>query len=319
MSKVLKSKIRPLILPILHRWQHFYDFSRGRWREFTLRGAWQDFRDRRTALKRATPIIEDSSGIRFVLYPWDRKRLLYLYRHPHDVAEFAAIRRLVKPGDIAFDVGANIGTYSVLLGGLCGSAGRVWAFEPVPDTYWRLRETLVLNRSDNVIPLQRVVCERSGVARVNLFEPKYSEWNTLGNPSMVTERGYCISPSASVDVPSCTLDDFCGEERIERIHFIKIDVEGFELSVFQGAQRLLRQGLIDCICFEISKDPLKGAGIESKAVFDALAAHGYLAYRFNINMSRFEGPIYDTSEAWTNFFASRTDLSKTHPPLGTKQ
>jgi hypothetical protein len=145
---------------------------------------------------------------------------------------------------------------------------------------------------------------------MNLFGPQFAEWNTLGTPKMTGPDGKLVSPSQSVEVPSWTLDEFCNTERIERINFLKVDVEGFELSVFRGAERLLRERRVDYICFEISQEPLRGAGVESGKVFEALETLGYLAYRFDGRTGAFHGPVRDTAESWTNFFASWKDLSK---------
>lgn len=298
-NEAIKRRIRPLVRPYIHGWQWLHDYSRAKLR---------DYRDSRRVLPGDTLVAEDVYGTRFVLYPWDRPNLPYLYRHPYDVAEFQAIPRLVQPGDIAFDVGANIGIYSVLLSRLCGPVGRVWAFEPVPDTYWRLRETLALNRCENVTPLQVAICEKDGTARMNLFERQFSEWNSLGKPSMRSPNGNLVSPRQSVEVPAQTLDRFCVAQGIERINFLKVDVEGFELFVFRGAERLLKERRVDYICFEISKEPLKAAGVKSGQVYEALEAHGYRAYRFNTATGRFQGPVRDESESWTNFFASWRDL-----------
>ena len=90
---------------------------------------------------------------------------------------------------------------------------------------------------------------------------------------------------------------------------MKVDVEGFEVSVFRGAERLLKEHRVDYICFEISKGPLKSAGIESRSVFEALEAHGYSSYELDKATGAFRGPIHDTSEHWTNIFASWKDLS----------
>ena len=319
MTVPLPPPIRSLGLALLHRWQHFYDISRWKWRQFSFRRLWADFQDRRSALKRATPILEDVQGIRFVLYSWDRPNLLYLLRHPCDVAEFQALPRLVQPGDTAVDIGANLGVYSVLLSRLCGPRGRVWAFEPVPNTYWRLRETLALNRCENVIPVQAAICERDGTERMNLFAPQFSEWNTFGIPPPRSVNWKRISPRESVEVPARALDRFCESERIDRINFLKVDVEGFEHSVFRGAEHLLKEHRIDYICFEIAKQPLASAGVESREIFAALEAHGYASYRFNRAMGSFQGPIHDTSEAWTNFFASWRDLSDPEEPAGGEQ
>jgi len=255
-------------------------------------------------------ILEDDHHVRFVLYPWDQPQMLKLIHRSFDNAEFQAISHLVRAGDVAFDVGANVGEYSVLLSRQCGAAGRVWAFEPVPDTHWRLRETLALNRCGNVTPVQAAVCDKAGTVRMNLFEPQYSAWNTLGMPKMITPEGNRVSPATSVDVPSCTLDEFCDSEKIAKVNFLKVDVEGFERAVFQGATRLLRERRVDCICFEISQEPLKGAGANSRSIFEALETHGYLAYRFDEANGNFHGPIRDTSEYWENFYASWIDLSQ---------
>ena len=271
---------------------------------------WKDFVDRRRALRNGPVILQDAFDVRFILYPWDRPYLLELIRHPSELADFQAIPALVRSGDTAFDVGANVGQYSVLLSRICGPAGRVWAFEPVPETYWRLRETLVLNRCENVVPVQRAICAKVGTAKMNLFEPQFSGWNTLGMPSMITPDGGRVSPVHSVDVLSQTLDDFCEAEGIARVNFLKVDVEGLELAVFQGAERLLRERCVDYLCFEISKEPLKGAGIDSRQVFAALETHGYQAYRYDELTRTFQGPVRDSSEYWSNFYASWKDLSK---------
>jgi hypothetical protein len=73
---------------------------------------------------------------------------------------------------------------------------------------------------------------------------------------------------------------------------------------------LLRERRVDYICFEISQEPLKGAGVSSRSSFEALEAHGYLAYRFDEANGCFHGPIQDTSEYWVNFYASWIDLSQ---------
>lgn len=267
-------------------------------------------RELREALAGATPILKDDHGVRFVLYPWNQPQALQFIHRSFDTADFRAISQLVQAGDIAFDVGANVGEYSVLLSRQCGAAGQVWAFEPVPDTYWRLRETLALNRCENVTPVQAAVSDKAGTVRMNLFEPQYSAWNTLGMPEMVTPEGERVSPAKSVEVPSCTLDEFCRFEKIEKINFLKVDVEGFEEAVFRGAAELLRERRIDCVCFEISQAPLQGANATSRSIFEALKSFGYLAYSFNEADVSFRGPIADTAEYWANFYASWMDLSK---------
>ncbi|HKS95385.1 MAG TPA: FkbM family methyltransferase [Terriglobia bacterium] len=255
-------------------------------------------------------MLEDVHGIRFVLYPYERSNVLGLVRHPADVAEFNVIPRLVRPGDVALDVGANVGFYSVLLSRLCGPSGRVWAFEPVPDTYWRLRETLALNRCENVVPVRAAVSDKDGIATMNLFAAEHSEWSSLAKPEMDGPGGTKIVPRSSVEVTSLSLRRFCAESGIDRINFLKVDVEGFEVDVFRGARRLLEGGRVDYVCFEISKASLSASRTESRRVFQTLAAYGYQSYRLDDMTLRFQGPVEDTDEEWANFFASRARMTE---------
>lgn len=298
--KFIPSPLRSIGRPIIHAWQRF---------SYKRQSRANEDRERRSLLDSAVPIIHDVYGYRFVLYPHDRPHLLYFARHAADAAEFKAIPRLVHSGAVAFDIGANVGVYTVLLSRLCGESGRVWAFEPVPETYWRLRETLALNRCENVIPVRAAVCEKDGAATINLFDEAHSEWNSLGVSEMGAP-GATMLPTSSVEVLSASLDSFCEREGIRHIDFLKVDVEGFELSVFKGAKRLLGERRIGCICFEISQPPLKGAGVKSGEVFAALEQNEYFAYALDQNTGAFSGPVHDTREQWTNFFASAMDLTK---------
>jgi FkbM family methyltransferase len=300
--RMLPEPVRSMGRPLVHVWQGL----RGKWQDRAARRA--DAVQRRALLDAATPIIQDVYGYRFVLYDYDLPRLWLLARHPQDAAEFRAIPRLVRPGDVAFDVGANIGVYSVLLSGICGQSGRIWAFEPVPETCWRLRETLALNRCANVLPIQAAVCESDGIATMNLFDPGHCVWNSLGRPEMGPD-GSKVLPHGSIEVPSLSLDSFCDREGIDRINFLKVDVEGFEISVFRGAERLLREHLVDYICFEISQQPLKGAGFRSRQVFAELERWGYGVYELDKHSAAFTGPVRDTNEDFTNLFASAKDMT----------
>jgi FkbM family methyltransferase len=300
MISAIKRFVRPLALPCLHRWQWFHDYYSGISREY---------RSRRRVPDAAEKILKDVHGVRFVLYSFDLPNWQDLVSRTSDAGEFQAIPQLVQSGDTAIDIGANAGLYSVLLSRLCGPTGRVWAFEPVLDTYWRLRETLALNRCENVVPVQSAICDRSGTVTMNVFEPQFAEWNSLGVRSGKDRKGKLVSSCGSAEVLAHALDEFCEHQQIGHINFLKVDVEGFELSVFRGAERLLSKRRIDYICFEISQEPLKAVGIESCKVFEALEDHGYRAYRFDMRTGRFHGPVRDTSDLWTNFFASWRDLA----------
>lgn len=280
---------------------------------------WRKSRLYRTIAKNAPIIVENSYGIRLILYPWDRAKTPSLICPTHEKSQYEATSLLVRPGDIVFDVGAHIGRFTVFASRLSSPRGMVFAFEPVPDTYWRLCETLTLNRCQAVVPSRKAICDRVGLVQMNLFEPQYSAWNTMGRPLMSTPEGQRVAPKISITVPSDTLDHFCCTEGINRVNFLKVDVEGFEEFVLRGAEHLLGEQRIDYICFEVSQDPLRGAGVTARGIFELLERHGYLVYEFHERSRTFQGPVQDSTEYWMNYFASHQDLSTLPNGSATKQ
>jgi len=258
-------------------------------------------------LRTSVVAVEDIYGTTFLLYPWDRSSGSYWIHHPDGTNVFAAIEALIQPGDVVFDVGAHFGLYAVAFSRRCGQAGKVFAFEAVPDTWWRLRETLVLNRCENVTAVQAAVGDQPGTAVMNLFaDPGASGWSTMGRPVMGHDR---VVPTRSITVPAETIDNFCDRHGVEAVAFLKVDVEGFEKSVLLGANRMLTSGRVGTVCFEISDAPLKGAGITSGEVFSVLHDCGYLVYRFSEDRGIFVGPFEDADRPFENYFASRQDLT----------
>lgn len=134
--------------------------------------------------------------------------------------------RAVTRGSVVFDVGANVGFYTLLASVLVGEEGRVFAFEPVPRNLLYLGEHLRLNGLGNVTVLEAAVLDRAGTARFD---------DSLGaSTGRVSSRG-------NLEVLAVSLDELIAARRIPFPDFIKIDVEGAELQVLCGARSLLRE------------------------------------------------------------------------------
>ncbi len=132
----------------------------------------------------------------------------------------------LKSGQVCYDVGANTGYFSLLASVLVGTDGHVYSFEPLPPNVARLREIMNLNRVENQTLVPRAVSKAAGRVRF---------WTGDGNPrraSLIPWKG-----DRHVDVDTVTLDDFIQEER--RPDVIKVDVEGAESLVLEGASELL--------------------------------------------------------------------------------
>lgn len=251
--------------------------------------------------------LEDCYGIRFVRQPWEHQPVRQLITHEADRPQFELMAWLIRPGDVVFDVGSHIGLFTVYASRLVDAPGKVYAFEPAPETYQRLRETLSLNGCENVIAQPKAISDQVGQQPMHLFAPTYSAWNSLGRPVMKTPDGRHTTPATTIDVATDTLDHFAERSAVSRINFLKVDVEGFEKHVFLGAKRLLRERRINYICFEISQAPLKGAGAAAREVFEVLESHGYRAWSFDGKNHRLDGPVRDSVQDWANYLAMWKD------------
>lgn len=145
--------------------------------------------------------------------------------------EFDIIRRHVRPGDIVCDIGANKGSFVFWLSRWC-RGGRVIAFEPQPHFAARLAAVCRALRLDNVTVEAKAVYSRSGAQE--LFVPSgHSPGASL------TQKAAEATSFTTLLVPVVALDDYFAEG--DKVALLKIDVEGAELGVLQGAERILRR------------------------------------------------------------------------------
>lgn len=244
-------------------------------------------------------VLRDAYGIRFRYYSWDRSTFNKLIPRENYRQEFSAIKNLINPGDIVFDVGANMGIHSVYMSRLAGNNGKVRAFEPVLRTFQELKATIHLNKCKNVITENIALSNEQGTKTMQIFDRHLHEWNTFGKPDFGG-----IKPIETCDVKVDTLDNYCMTNNISRIDFLKIDVEGFEKHVLTGSSDMLKNKKINFISFEISQIPLRGAGISSDEVIRLLNSYGYCVYRYDSKTRSFFGPVSKSDDFHTNLYAS---------------
>jgi FkbM family methyltransferase len=136
----------------------------------------------------------------------------------------------VRPGSVAYDVGANAGYMTLVLSKLVGSEGRVVAFEPDPKNARALQCNIEDNNRSNVTLIRRAVSDQNGDLTFATFD-----YSLVGH--LVTAQ--TPADAQLITVPSCRLDDVVFEEGLPLPQFIKIDVEGAEDKVLRGSLRLL--------------------------------------------------------------------------------
>lgn len=164
---------------------------------------------------------------------------------------------------IMIDVGANLGVVSLILGRRYPNR-RLYAFEPNRTTFQALQSNIRINHRSNLQSYEIAVASHTGHIDFNL-NPK-----DRGTASVAPERGQYVAP-----VPCVTLDQFAETNRIEEISFLKVDVEGYETLVFDGAKRLIRERKIDLIYYEVCPGLTVRAGFDPAAPGRILREYGY--------------------------------------------
>lgn len=187
----------------------------------------------------------------------------------YEPAERAFVEHVVHPGDVAIDVGANVGFFTVLLAARVQESGHVHAFEPLPRNATLLERTILENAFTRRITLHRAAV---GAARgeLELVSPRATvNW---GGAYLRTSCAEVPSGHDATSVPVIALDDL----PIERpVRLIKLDAEGAELLVLSGARQLLRRDR-PIVLAEINPQQLRAVSNGSSSdLLQFMQQHGY--------------------------------------------
>ena len=140
----------------------------------------------------------------------------------------------LRPGDCFYDVGAHIGFYSLIAARVTGQGGRVITFEPDPENAETIQENAARNRFAHVEVFCKAVSDSDGTVR--FYQPVHDDFSRMSG-MMIVEDLPGIRPSEVHPCPAVSLDTFCSAHREPDL--LKIDVEGAEVQVLEGAKRLL--------------------------------------------------------------------------------
>lgn len=183
-----------------------------------------------------------------------------------DEVEMDHLKRNIPVGGVVLDVGANFGVMSVIMSRLSDPGGHVFAFEPIPTTFKTLEKNIRRNGCSNVTCLGLGVGAKTGTLRFT------------DSTDAATNR---MDPAADLAVPVTSVDEFCAEKDIDRIDFLKIDVEGAELQVLEGSRQHFEAGLIAAGMIEVCPGNLARFGITMVDLHRALTGWGYYLHWFD--------------------------------------
>lgn len=179
------------------------------------------------------------------------------------------VNNFLKSGMCFIDVGANVGQYTLIAAALVGREGRVYSFEPSRLNYERLTKNIALNEFPQITPERMALYDRCGEA--SFFAEEEENW---GQSSLTAFE------SASVEqvVPLMTLDAYIEEHNIESIDLLKIDAEGAELPILQGATHMLSSCVPQHILCELNFVTCHRSGYHPNDIVTLLGRYGYQGF-----------------------------------------
>lgn len=156
----------------------------------------------------------------------------------HEEETTALFKKLVKPGDVVLDLGANIGYFTMLAARLVGPTGKVFSFEPEPANFRYLSKNIEINGFGNALASQVAVADKPGKTR--LFVCSYDSGHHTINQAEGIEayRRGRKSVVTSIDIDTVSIDEFL-RGKTDRVDIIKMDVEGAEALALAGMKETL--------------------------------------------------------------------------------
>lgn len=205
------------------------------WRERPLTTAW---RVATSLVRRSSPtlrriVVAHDGGRSRIVADLGTPLGLMLYRYGLRDRDLEIVGRLLSPGDVFVDGGANVGLFSLVAASRVGSSGRVLAFEPASETRAALAENVRLNEFAWVEVRSEALAETSRSADLFTFVG-----GAAGLSSFAPER---TEGSRVERVATLRLDDAVPPELRHRVALVKLDVEGAEVAALRGGRALIEE------------------------------------------------------------------------------
>lgn len=176
--------------------------------------------------------------------------------------ETNAVKKLLHSGGVVFDIGANIGYFTLLMSKLVGVDGQVHCFEPTTYAFKRLLKNIKLNPE---LPLHNIKLNNMGLSscsesKIESLEARFS--------------ARLLAHDEEELIQFITLDDYFNSLKLDRLDFIKIDVDGYDYAVIRGGAEILKK-FKPTVMAEICNRVLKERGVDVINYLNMYRSYGY--------------------------------------------
>jgi len=214
-------------------------------------------------LKRANPVFNFVNNTKLYISKGQTVATGNFYVGLLEFSEMAFVAHFLDNKDIFFDIGTNIGTYTILASGVCNAT--TFSFEPIPETFQFLQKNIELNNLQNKVNALNIgLSDKKGFVR---FTTNLDTKNHIAS-------SYDKCKTIKVEVK--TLNEF----NIDNIALIKADVEGYEEFVLKGADEILKKTTLKAIIVEINSEG-KRYSVKNNSVHEILTSSGFCMYEYN--------------------------------------
>ncbi len=216
--------------------------------------------------------------------------------------ETELVKKEIKKGDCVLDIGANIGYYTLIFAKLVGDEGKVFAFEPDPDSFALLKKNVEINGYRNVTLIQKAVSNRTEKAKLYLCGDNFADHRIYDSHD----------GRNSIGIETIRLDDYFKDPG-QKIGFIKMDIQGSEFLAAEGMLDLLDRNRSTKIITEYWPVGIERCGRDAGKYIELFRSRGFTLYHIDyyknkiepLNIPEILKKYTSKNENFTNLFCVR--------------
>ena len=203
-------------------------------------------------------------GVKIYTNTVDRLLAAFMWKFSYlEAFETEIIGKIIKPGMVVADIGANIGYYTLLMAQMVGPTGIVYAFEPEPNNYRLLVKNIAANFMLNVIPVSKAVSDRTGKVKLYICREHRGDHKIFAGKD----------DRPSIEVDQVTMDDYFRNN--PKLDLIKMDIQGSEHMVIKGFEKIDAANGQLILLTEFSPELLRESGGDPEKFLHDLKQYGF--------------------------------------------